>query len=115
MGKRASRTRSAIFTPSAVWGSITSPYFSFTSRMVAMRSSCVLRPDTKPESSSIFSQAESVEMSKPPFSSTWFHSHATFSPSPPTTSQMKRSKFDAFEMSIEGLEVSCVSAAVRTR
>ena len=33
----------------------------------------------------------------------------------PSRSKTKRSKFDAFEMSIDGLEVSCVSAPLRTR
>ena len=33
----------------------------------------------------------------------------------PTRSNTKRSKFEALLMSIDGLEVSCVSAAPRTR
>ena len=43
------------------------------------------------------------------------NSWRTRAPSRCSRSKMKRSKFDAFEMSIDGLDVSKVSAALRTR
>ncbi|MNR10130.1 hypothetical protein D3C85_1263650 [compost metagenome] len=82
--------------------------------MVARRSSCVLRPETKPNWR-MRSNSGVPERSKPPLVSTSRNRSASLSPSWPSRSNTKRSKFEALEMSMLGLDVWYVCAEVRTR
>jgi hypothetical protein len=101
----------ATFRPSAVWVSISVPKRLSVSRMVARRSACVLL--AAHEAEALRGRLErrvgaQVEAALGPSSST--NSRRSLAPSRPSRSNTKRSKLLALEMSIDGLEVSCVSA-----
>ena len=81
--------------------------------MVASRSAPVLDALTNPNASMRARSAASSENAR--VDSTCANSVRVRAGSRPSASNTKRSKFDAFEMSIDGLEVSCVSAALRAR
>ena len=83
-------------------------------RIVASRSACVLRPETNPYFAICCQYVVSPRL-KPPASSTSRHKRATIAGSRSTKSNTKRSKFEALEISIDGLEVCAVSRPERTR
>ena len=114
MGMPGSRYACATFRPSAVWVSTSTLAFWCQWRMVCSRSAWVLRPDTKPHAAA-FAKASVPARSNSPVSPSCCHSALTRSASPPCRSKTKRSKLDALEMSIDGLEVAWVSRALRTR
>ena len=94
--------------------SITVPQRCAVSRMVASRSAWLLLPETKPYSAIRANSAcVSVKLPFVPISSA--NSALVRAASRPSRSKTKRSKFEALLMSIEGLEVSQVSAPPRTR
>ncbi len=92
---------------------MTSPKRRCTSAIVARRSAALLRPLAKPN---LPTRARSpASRANPRRDSTSAKSARVRAASRPSASKMKRSKFDAFEMSIDGLDVSRVSAALLTR
>ena len=84
--------------------------------MVATRSACVDEPLANPYLSEIVANSVVPDRSKEPsVARVGPKSSATRSPSRPSRSNTKRSKFDALLMSMLGEEVSKVSAVPRTR
>ena len=77
-----------------------------------MRSAWLLLPDTKPNSG-IRAKYGVPARSKLPPASTWAHSARTSAGSRPTRSNTNRSKLEAREMSMEGLEVVWVRSRLR--
>ena len=110
-----SRHCCAAFTPSAVCGSIITPRRSCRSRIVATRSACEEVPDAKPYFAAASGNVGSSARENPPSRTFTPNRSATRSASRPSRSKTKRSKFDAREISIDGLEVFSVSAELRTR
>ena len=74
----------------------------------------MLRPDTKPKPGMRAFSAGS-RVNAPSRCSAAPNSSRVRGPSPASRSNTKRSKLDALEMSIDGLDVSCVSVLARTR
>ena len=113
IGTPGSTRSAATLTPSAVWVSIMVPCISKVCRIVVRRSAWVLLPDWKPN---VWMRANSsAERWKAPcFSISSANKRRVRSPSRPSRSNTKRSKLEALEMSIDGLEVSWVSAPLRT-
>ena len=79
-----------------------------------IRSAWVLLPDTKPNAGRRGQYGHWL-MSNPPSCSTFRISSRTTAGSRHTKSSKKRSKFEAFDISIDGLEVCRVSAVLRGR
>ena len=110
-----SRRPRATWMPSAVCGSTMTPRRSQQSRMVSTRSAWVERPDRNPCTADALGKAGSPDRVNPPCLTFTPNFSATRSASRSRRSKMKRSKFEAREMSIDGLDVARVSSEVRTR
>ena len=108
-GSPSSRRARATARPSAVWGSMSPPVAAWTRRMAASRSACVEVPETNPNSSAMRSRC--ADRSSLPVRSS--SDHASAKAPGPRRVRMNRSRLEAFEMSMDGLDVARVASRGR--